>query len=200
MLGAAGGLKRIEGVDLSRMRGDEAVGAVVVFRDGLPSPQEYRRYIIRMAAGDDDYAGMREVVKRRLAREKAEGRKAPDLLLLDGGEGHLRAVAGVTEEATAGGMALAALAKREEELFLPGREGSVRLPEDSPGLHLLQRVRDEAHRYVNAYLRKRRSMVLREGARQAARESAANRRVRRAGARRADGRGTKGATAPGAGA
>jgi excinuclease ABC subunit C len=179
-----GRLQRIEGIDLSRMRGDEAVGAVVVFRDGLPSPQEYRRYIIRMAPGDDDYAGMSEVVRRRLKRAEEGGVKAPDLLLLDGGAGHLSAVSGVAGPAVAEGMALAALAKREEELYLPGREGAVRLPEDSPGLHLLQRVRDEAHRFVNTYLKKRRSMALREGARQAARQNAARQNAARQNAAR----------------
>lgn len=156
--------QRIEAVDLSHLHGEEAVGAVAVFREGLPSPREYRKYLIRTARGGDDYESMREVVRRRFKRLKEEGVSPPDLLLIDGGAGHLKAVEQVMREGEAEGTAVVALAKREEELFLPGREGAARLPEDSPALHLLQRARDEVHRYVNAYQRKRRAMALREAA------------------------------------
>ena len=163
--------QRIEAVDLAHLHGEEAVGAIVVFRDGLPSPKEYRKYLIKTARGGDDYEGMREVIRRRLRRLQEEGTPLPDLLLIDGGPGHLHAVSQVVSESgrggeeknrgAANGMAMVALAKREETLFLPDHEGPVKLPEDSPALHLLQRARDEVHRYVNAYQRKRRAMALR---------------------------------------
>jgi excinuclease ABC subunit C len=159
---------RLEAVDLSHLHGEEAVGAVVVFREGLPSNREHRRYLIKTARGGDDYASMHEVVLRRLKRLKEEGTSLPDLMLLDGGAGQLKAAAEACREAGVE-VPLAALAKREELLYLPGRDLPVTLPSDSPALHLLQRARDEAHRYVNAYQRRRRKMVLREGAQSAKR-------------------------------
>jgi len=154
---------RIEAVDLSHLHGEEAVGAVVVLREGLPSNREHRRYLIKTARGGDDYASMHEVVLRRLRRLKEEGVSLPDLLLLDGGAGQLKAAGEACAEAGVK-VPLVALAKREELLYLPGRDAPVTLPSDSPALHLLQRARDEAHRYVNAYQRRRRKMVLREDA------------------------------------
>ena len=152
---------RIEGIDLSQLHGEEAVGAVVVFRDGLPSPAEYRRFLIKTAPGNDDFESMREVARRRLKRMTEGKAPLPDLLLLDGGQGHLNAVEKVVRESGLAGLPLAALAKRDETLYVSGRQGPLSLPKDSPTLHLLMRVRDEAHRYVNAYQRRRRSMALR---------------------------------------
>lgn len=171
-LGTVLGLSRqplyLEAVDLSHLHGEEAVGAVVVFREGLPSNREHRRYLIRTAKGGDDFAGMREVVRRRLARLAEEGAKLPDLLLLDGGPGQLQA--GLAACADAGvDLPVIALAKREELVFRPGDPEPLRLPADAPALHLLQRARDEAHRYVNAYQRRRRVMGLRDGAKAARR-------------------------------
>ncbi len=166
-LGLGTAPEHIEGVDLSRLGGEEAVGAVVVFHDGLPATREHRRFLIKLAAGDDDYGGMREVVTRRLKRLTAEHTELPGLLLLDGGLGHLRAVEPAVRDLAGDRVAVAALAKREEELYLPGREGPLRLPADSPALHVLQRVRDEAHRYVNAYQRRRRAMSQRADAERA---------------------------------
>jgi len=156
--------QRLEAVDLSRLGGEEAVGAVVVFRDGLPSRQEYRKFLIKTAAGDDDYAGMEEVIYRRLKRNKDENKPMPDLLLLDGGPGQLHAAELAAAKAGVTGVAMVALAKREELLYLPGRPDPVKLPDDSPALHLLQRARDEVHRFVNAYQRTRRAMTMRAGA------------------------------------
>jgi excinuclease ABC subunit C len=136
----------------------------VVFRDGLPSRQEYRKFLIKTAPGDDDYAGMEEVIYRRLKRNKEEGKPMPDLLLLDGGPGQLHAAELGAAKAGVTGVAMVALAKREELLYLPGRPDPVKLPDDSPALHLLQRARDEVHRYVNAYQRTRRAMTMRAGA------------------------------------
>lgn len=164
VLGLERAPRRLEAVDLSRLGGEEAVGAVVVFRDGLPSRQEYRKFLIKTAPGDDDYAGMEEVIFRRLKRMKDEGTAFPDLLLLDGGPGQLHAAELAAAKAGVTGVAMVALAKREELLYLPGRPDPVKLPEDSPALHLLQRARDEVHRYVNAYQRTRRAMDMRAGA------------------------------------
>jgi len=163
-LGLGSRPERIEAVDLSQLGGEEEVGAVVVFREGQPSPREYRKFLVKTARGGDDYAAMREVVSRRLIHLAEDGKTPPDLLLLDGGATHLAAV----EEVLAGMKkrpgALAALAKREELLWVSGRQEPVRLPADDPALLLLMRVRDEAHRFANAYQRKRRSMALRESA------------------------------------
>ncbi len=166
----------IEGVDLSRLGGNEAVGATIVFRDGLPASSEYRRYIIKMARGDDDLAGMRETISRRLKRLKERKAAFPDLLLLDGGAAHLKAVRPILAEVDAKDVSLAALAKREEDIYLPDRPGPLNLPEDSPALHVLRRVRDEAHRYVNAYQKHRRLMAQRaqaKGIRKGARKTRA---------------------------
>jgi len=157
--------RRLEAVDLSHLGGTEAVGAVVVFRDGLPSPREYRKYLIRTARGGDDPESVREVVRRRLERIREDGGSPPDLLLIDGGPGQLKAAELAAAGAKMESLPILALAKREESVYLPGRDEPVRLPEDSPALHLLERARDEVHRYVNAYQRKRRAMSLRQDAR-----------------------------------
>ena len=152
----------IEAVDLSRLGGEEAVAAVVVFRAGQPSTREYRRYMVKEAASDDDYAGMCEVVGRRLRHLVEEGEPLPDLLLLDGGAGHLAAVEGMLAGNSARPRGIAALAKREELLYVSGRTGPLRLPAGDPVLLLLMRARDEAHRFAGAYQRKRRSMTMRK--------------------------------------
>ncbi len=156
--------ERVEAVDLSRLGGDEAVGAVAVFRMGQPANREHRRFLIKEAAGADDYACMREVVKRRLDGLRKEGETPPDLLLLDGGPGHLHAVTGLLAGMEAPVPRVAALAKREEILHLGWVDGPVRLPQDDPVLLMLMRMRDEAHRFANAYQRKRRSMAMRKDA------------------------------------
>ncbi len=152
---------RIECYDISNTMGTDSVASMVVFRGGRPEKNEYRRFKIRTVEGSDDFASMAEVVRRRLQRLAENDEKfaqIPDLILLDGGKGQLSAVAPVMEELGVGvdlsDIPLRSLAKRDEEVFEPGRPEPVLLGRDSPELHLLQRVRDEAHRFANIYHRK----------------------------------------------
>ncbi len=148
----------IEGVDIAHLQGEETVASVVQFIDGLPFKHGYKRYKIRTVEGVDDFASLREVVSRRFRRLQQEGERFPDLLLIDGGQGQLSAVmaafaaVGITPPFTL------SLAKREEEVYLPGDNTPRRLSRHSFALRLLQYVRDEAHRFAQAYhhlLRKR---------------------------------------------
>src|ERR687895_649093 len=152
---------RIECYDISNTMGTNSVASMVVFQGGRPAREEYRRFRIRTVEGADDFASMAEVIKRRLERLRENDEKftpAPDLILLDGGKGQLSAVAPVLDELGVGSelpdIPLRSLAKRDEEVFEPGRPEPVILQRESPELHLLQRVRDEAHRFANAYHRK----------------------------------------------
>jgi excinuclease ABC subunit C len=164
--------RRIEGLDLASLSGREAAGSVVTFLDGRPAPGFYRRYRIKLAPGDDDYAQMAEVVGRRARRLAAEDRGGPDLLLVDGGAGHLRAALRALERAPAAGRprTVCSLAKREEIVHLPGGR-ALRLPRTSPALKILQHVRDEAHRFAGNYHRR-----LREGPATPARRTAQRRK------------------------
>ena len=155
---------RIECYDISNTMGTNSVASMVVFQGGKPAKDQYRRFKIRTVEGADDFASMSEVVRRRLERLKEEDEKflpAPDLILLDGGKGQLSAVAPVFSEMGVADdlpdIPLRSLAKRDEEVFQPGRPEPVLLKRNSPELHLLQRVRDEAHRFANTYHRKVRS-------------------------------------------
>ncbi|MDQ3793618.1 MAG: helix-hairpin-helix domain-containing protein, partial [Actinomycetota bacterium] len=141
--------------------------SMVVFQGGRPAKGEYRRFRIRTVEGADDPASMAEVIRRRLERLKANDEKfmpAPDLILLDGGKGQLSAVVPVMEEMGVAfelpDIPLRSLAKRDEEVFQPGRPEPVVLERNSPELHLLQRVRDEAHRFANTYHRKLRGHAM----------------------------------------
>ena len=120
--------------------------------------------MVKEARSDDDYAGMCEVVGRRLRHLVEEGEALPDLLLLDGGAGHLAAVEGRLAGVADRPRGIVALAKREELLFVSGRSSPLRLPAGDPVLLLLMRARDEAHRFAGAYQRKRRSMSMRADA------------------------------------
>ena len=158
---------RIECYDVSNTMGTNSVASMVVFQGGRPAKDEYRRFRIRTVEGADDFASMAEVIRRRLERLKANDEKftpAPDLILLDGGRGQLSAVMPVMEEMGVASelpdIPLRSLAKREEEVFEPGRPEPVLLDRNSPELHLLQRVRDEAHRFANTYHRKLRTMEM----------------------------------------
>src|SRR5215211_6903877 len=158
---------RIECYDLSNTMGTNSVASMVVFQGGRPAKDEYRRFRIRSVEGADDFASMAEVIRRRLERLKANDEKfmpAPDLILLDGGKGQLSAVVPVLEEVGVGDelpdIPLRSLAKREEEVFEPSRPEPVILEHNSPELHLLQRVRDEAHRFANTYHRKLRGQAM----------------------------------------
>ena len=157
---------RIECFDMSHIQGSDYVGSMVVMEDGLPKKTDYRRFRIRDVPGNDDLSAMHEVLIRRLTALLAErGRPAdgrrnrrfayqPNLLLVDGGKGQLGvALDVVTELGLEGEISVAALAKRFEEVFVPGLADPVRIPRQSDALYLLQRIRDEAHRFAVAYHR-----------------------------------------------
>ncbi len=143
---------RLECVDASNIRGTHAVAALVVFEGGLARRAAYRRYRIKTVTGADDVRMMGEVLRRRLARRAEQ--PLPDLLLLDGGVGQLNVGLQALREAGCSDQRLAALAKEREEVYLPGRARPVALPEGSRARHLLQQVRDEAHRFAVSYHRR----------------------------------------------
>ena len=152
---------RIECYDISTFQGSQTVGSMVVFEDGKPRTGEYRRFRIRDVAGQDDFAGHAEMLRRRLHRAKAgeEGSAEemrwtlPDLIVVDGGKGQLSADVEVLEALGLTEIPIVGLAKEREELFLPGRPDPVLLPATSPALYLVQRLRDEAHRFAITYHR-----------------------------------------------
>jgi excinuclease ABC subunit C len=140
--------------DVSHTQGTEVVGSAVVFENGEPRKSEYRRFRIRGDWGNDDVRSMREVVGRYFRRRIHEELPLPELAVIDGGRAQLGAAAGAVLEAGARDTVVCALAKREEAVFLPDRPEPVRLARNHGGLRLLQRVRNEAHRFANAYNRK----------------------------------------------
>jgi excinuclease ABC subunit C len=155
--------QRIECFDISHIQGIETVASLVVFEHGVPKKDDYRKFIIRTVPGIDDFASMAEVVGRRYRRLVAERRPLPGLVLIDGGKGQLSAASGALESVLGPAykrLAIAALAKREEELFLPDREAPFLLPKDSPALLLVQHVRNEAHRFAITFHRLRRGKRL----------------------------------------
>lgn len=148
--------------DISHLQGTEVVASAVAFQNGEPSKGEYRRFRIKGTWGNDDFRSMAEVVERYFRRRLEEGAVLPDLVVIDGGIGQLNAAIGALEAVGAPETAICSLAKREEEIYLPGRPEPLRLPRTSPALRLLQRLRDEAHRFAIGYnrnLRKRRTLV-----------------------------------------
>jgi excinuclease ABC subunit C len=151
--------KRIECFDISHIQGAETVASMVVWEDGRMKKSDYRKFIIRTVEGVDDFASMREVVGRRYKRVEAEKQKMPDLVLIDGGLGQLRAAAEALEGLQVINQPLAAIAKREEIIYVYGQEDEpVALDHHSPVLHLVQQIRDEAHRFAVTFHRKRRQM------------------------------------------
>ncbi len=148
---------RIECFDISHIQGADQVASLVVWEAGRPRRSAYRRFKVRTVEGSDDFAAMAEVVGRRYARLLREGKELPDLVMVDGGKGQLSSAVAVLESMGLGHLQVAALAKREEELFLDGRSGPIRIGHDSPVLHLVQRIRDEAHRFAVTYHRRVRS-------------------------------------------
>ena len=150
--------RRIEAFDISHLSGSETVASLVVFKDGKPRKSDYRTFKIRGAEGtSDDYAAMREVVRRRYRRVKSEDGPWPDLVVIDGGKGQLSsAVESVREKGVYGRFPVIGLAKRLEEVFTPGDSDPKLIAKDSTALQLLQKVRDEAHRFAVTYQRKRR--------------------------------------------
>jgi excinuclease ABC subunit C len=152
--------RRLEAYDISHIQGSDAVGSQVVFIDGLPAKQHYRRYKIRnpevRPGHSDDFASHAEVARRRFSKMTPEDQ--PDLVLIDGGKGQLAAVMAVLAELGLDHLPVIALAKREEEIFRPGDPEPLRLPPQDPARLLLQRLRDEAHRFALAYHRQQRKL------------------------------------------
>lgn len=161
---------RIECFDISNLGPTEAVGSMVVFEDGLPKRSDYRRFAIKWTEGQDDFAMMGEVIRRRFtrylagtdtvaekaARERRRFAYPPNLVVIDGGRGQLGRAVEVMEELGIEGVTTVALAKRMEEVFVPHRAEPVRIARTSEALYLLQHIRDEAHRFAVTYHRKRR--------------------------------------------
>jgi len=151
--------ERIECFDISHIQGAETVASMVVWEDGQMKKSDYRKFIIRTVEGVDDFASMREVVTRRYKRLQEERKKLPGLILVDGGLGQLHAAAEALESVEIINQPLAAIAKREEIIYVWGQEEEpVALDHHSPVLHLVQQIRDEAHRFAVTFHRKRRQM------------------------------------------
>jgi excinuclease ABC subunit C len=151
--------KRIECFDISHIQGAETVASMVVWEDGRMKKSDYRKFIIRSVDGVDDFASMREVVTRRYKRVQEEEKKFPSLVLIDGGLGQLHAAAEALASLEIINQPLAAIAKREEIIYVSGQEHEpVVLDHHSPVLHLVQLIRDEAHRFAVTFHRKRRQM------------------------------------------
>jgi excinuclease ABC subunit C len=163
---------RIECYDISNLQGNQVVGSMVVFEDGLPRKSEYRRFEVRSVEGQDDVASLREILTRRLARLAAErdepedpegsGRRRkfaypPNLIVVDGGRPQLAAALEAVRASASPDLAVVSLAKRMEEVYVPGMPDPVVIPRTSEALYLLQRVRDEAHRFAITYHRKLRA-------------------------------------------
>jgi excinuclease ABC subunit C len=160
-LGLAKPPLRIEGFDISNIQGQEAVASMVVFENGVPKGGEYRRFKIRTIEGPNDFAMLQEAVRRRFRKGLEERRESamksgkfarfPDLLLIDGGKGQLSAVFEVLNELGLTHLNVVSLAEKEEEIFKPGNNEPIKLSRRSESLMLLQRVRDEAHRFAITY-------------------------------------------------
>jgi len=144
--------------DISTAQGTDTVASCVWFENGRPRRGEYRKFRIKTVEGTDDFASMHEVVTRYFTRRVESGKPLPDLVVIDGGKGQLSSARAALEQLGLGALQTISLAKREEEIYFPGRSESLRLSRRSAGLRLLQRARDEAHRFAITYNRKRRSM------------------------------------------
>jgi len=151
--------RRIECFDISHIQGAETVASMVVWEDGAMKKSDYRKFIIKTVVGVDDFASMREVVTRRYSRLQAEDKPLPSLVLIDGGIGQLHAAADALEALGIVNQPLASIAKREEIIYVHGQEDDpIDLDRHSPVLHLVQLVRDEAHRFAVTFHRKRREI------------------------------------------
>jgi excinuclease ABC subunit C len=144
--------------DISHAQGTDTVASLVWFENGRAKRSEYRKFKIATVEGVDDFASMREVVHRYFARRVSEEKPLPDLVVIDGGKGQLNAASEALQSLGLGELPVVSLAKREEELFVPGRSESIRLSRRSPGLRLVQQARDEAHRFALTFQRKRRAV------------------------------------------
>ena len=148
--------RRIEAFDISNIQGYVPVGSMVSFADGKPKKGNYRKFKIKTVKGVDDFAMMREVIYRRYARLKSEKATFPDLIVVDGGKGQLGMATSALQELGLTYIPIVSLAKRLEEVFVPGFSDPQSIPKTSPGLMLLRRIRDEAHRFAVSFHRQRR--------------------------------------------
>ena len=157
-LGLEGPPKRIECYDVSHVQGTSVVSSMVVFEDGRPAKSQYRRFRARITDRNDDFTNMRDTLRRRFARSASPEAQSswplPDLVILDGGKGQLSAGLAALADAGRLQIPIAALAKEREELFVPNRPDPIVLPRNAQGLYLVQRIRDEAHRFAVTYHQK----------------------------------------------
>ena len=145
--------KHIESFDISNIHGQDAVASMVVFKNGKPKKSEYRKFRIKTVEGIDDFRMMAEVIERRMRRLIREDKNLPDLILVDGGKGQLSAAVEVLQKLSIKGILVIGLAKRLEEVYIPDVPDPQNISKSSPSLHLLQRIRDEAHRFAVQYHR-----------------------------------------------
>ena len=149
---------RMECYDISHIQGTNTVASMVTFINGLSKKSEYKKFKIKSTEGKpDDFLSMKEVLTRRLSHIGDKGWEKPDLIIIDGGKGQLSSVMEIVQELGVTGIDFVSLAKRQEEVFLPNRSDSIMLPRESGALFLIQRIRDEAHRFAITYHRKLRS-------------------------------------------
>ncbi len=156
ILGLPAPPQRVEGYDISNTGGDESVGSLVVFENGRPKKDEYRKYAIKSVTGPNDVASLKEVIRRRFARILEEKSEFPDLVLVDGGKGQLKAAESALQGLGIRNLPVASLAKREEIIFTRRKKEGLRLDRTSPALKLIQFIRDEAHRFAVSFHRQRR--------------------------------------------
>lgn len=147
---------KVEGFDISHIQGKFTVASMVFFENGRPKKSEYRRYKIKSVDRSDDYASMKEVVYRRYKRLLDENKMLPDLILIDGGKGQLNVAKKILDELDLHNMPIIGLAKRLEEVFIPGYSKAQNIPKASPAVILLRKIRDEAHRFAITYHRNKR--------------------------------------------
>jgi excinuclease ABC subunit C len=154
--------REIAGIDISNIGGKDAVGSLVYFSDGKPRKSEYRKFKIKTVSGQDDFAMISEVVKRYFGSLIEKKKNFPDLVLIDGGKGQLSLALQALDALGIRNQKIMALAKRIDEIFLPGKSEALMIKKDSPSLKLLKRIRDEAHRFAISYhklLRKKRTVA-----------------------------------------
>lgn len=162
VLGIKGNLDTIEAFDISNIMGDEAVGSLVSFREGKPDKNEYRKFKIKTVSGMDDYSMMREIVRRRYKRSVEEGKELPGLIVIDGGRGHLSVALDELKKLGLDDIPIIGIAKEFERIYVKDKKDPVLLPKESKALHLLERVRDEAHRFAISYHKKLMSKRIRK--------------------------------------
>lgn len=149
--------RKIECFDISNLQGTDTVASMVVFEDGKPKKSNYRKFIIKTVEGPDDFSSMREVIERHYSKLQTENQPLPDLIMVDGGKGQLSSAVEILDKLGFNNYNIIGLAKRLEEVFLPGQSEPLSIPKTSSGLKLLQQIRDEAHRFAITFHRTRRS-------------------------------------------